>query len=75
MFTQKTELVDRKIINAINAANDFGMTSMCMLGNSVFAAGKTDNLTRVLSSFGKVFVCSVDETGARVLQEKAKTFL
>ena len=75
MFTQKTELANPKVINAINAANGFGMASMCMLGNSVFAAGKTNDLIRILSSFGKVFVCSVDESGARILQEKAKTFL
>jgi len=43
------------------------MASMCMLGNSIFASGETDNLCKILSSYGKVFVCSVDECGARIL--------
>ena len=67
IFTNKTGLADTKIIEAINQANKYGMASMCMLGNSVFASGKTDHLSKILSSFGKVFVCSVDEYGARIL--------
>jgi pantoate kinase len=66
-FTKKTELADKRVLDAINAANQFGMASMCMLGNSVFAIGKTDELCKTLSSFGKVYMCSVDELGTRVL--------
>jgi len=44
------------------------MASMCMLGSSVFAVGKTEELCKSLSSFGKVYVCTVDEFGARVLE-------
>ena len=66
-FTKKTELADKRVLDAINAANQFGMASMCMLGNSVFAIGKTNELCKTLSSFGKVYMCSVDEFGARVL--------
>ena len=66
-FTKKTELADKRVLEAINAANQFGMASMCMLGNSVFAIGKTNELCKTLSSFGKVYMCSVDEFGARVL--------
>jgi pantoate kinase len=69
MFTNKTALADKNVIKAIDAANNFGMASMCMLGNSVFAIGKTSKLYQLLSSFGKVFVCSVDEVGARVIEE------
>ena len=43
------------------------MASMCMLGNSVFATGKTNELCQVLSKFGRVFVCSIDSCGARIL--------
>jgi flagellar protein FlaI len=39
------------------------------VGNSVFAIGKTDELRKTLSLFGKVYVCSVDENGARVLDD------
>jgi len=68
-FTKKTELADKSVLEAINVANKFGMASMCMLGNSVFAIGKTDELCKVLSPFGKIYICSVDEYGARILEE------
>ena len=66
-FTKKTGLADEKVIDAIDVANHHGMASMCMLGNSVFAVGNTDMLATSLSTFGKVYVCSVDQGGARVL--------
>ena len=68
IFTKETNLADKNVINAINAANKCGMVSMCMLGNSVFAIGKTNELCKTLSAFGKIFVCSVDEYGARILE-------
>jgi len=67
IFTKKTELADPQVLKAIAAANQYGMASMCMLGNSVFAMGKTDELCKVLSSFGKVYACCVSESGARVI--------
>jgi len=67
LFTKKTGLADKRVLNAINAANQFGMASMCMLGNSVFAMGETEKLYSALSKYGRVYVCSVDQTGARVL--------
>ena len=68
VFMQKTNLADEKVIQAINSCENIGIGSMCMLGNSVFAIGKTDELCKILSSFGKVFVCSVDKNGARTLE-------
>ena len=68
-FAKKTDLADKRVLEAIDAANQFGMASMCMLGSSVFAIGKTDELCKRLSSFGKLYVCSVDECGARVLEK------
>lgn len=68
-FTKKTGLADKKIIQAINATSNFGLASMCMLGNSVFAAGKTEELCRVLSFFGKIYVCCIDQQGARVISQ------
>jgi pantoate kinase len=67
-FTKKTQLADKNVLDAINCANKFGMASMCMLGNSVFALGQTNELCKILSPFGKVFVCSVDEIGARLIE-------
>jgi pantoate kinase len=67
-FTRKIGLADEKVLQAIEAANQYGMASMCMLGNSVFAMGNTPMLCKTLSVFGKVFCCTVDEGGARVLK-------
>jgi len=67
-FTKKTELANPQVLKAIDAANQYGMASMCMLGNSVFATGKTNELCKVLSSFGKVYACCVSESGARVIE-------
>ncbi|MBN1860190.1 MAG: hypothetical protein JW840_01880 [Candidatus Thermoplasmatota archaeon] len=67
-FTQHSHLADRLVLQAIKEAHPYGMASMCMLGNSVFAIGDTSQLCKSLSRFGKVFCCSVDTTGARVIQ-------
>jgi pantoate kinase len=69
-FTQKTGLANVTVLQAIEAANQYGTASMCMLGNSIFAVGDTPMLCKTLSVFGKVFCCIVDERGARVLKEK-----
>jgi len=69
IFAMKTNLLDKHVTDAIKVANQFGMASMCMLGNSVFAIGKTDMLCQALSKFGKIYVCAVDENGARVLNK------
>ncbi|MFW6122411.1 MAG: pantoate kinase [Petrotogales bacterium] len=70
MFTIKTGLADKKVIEAIKSANHHGMSSMCMLGNSVFAIGDTKMLYETLSAFGKTYVCSVDKHGAQFLRER-----
>jgi pantoate kinase len=70
VFTNKTGLASKRVKEAIFAANRFGTASMCMLGNSVFAIGKTNDLCKVLSSYGKVFACRVDEYGARAIDFK-----
>jgi pantoate kinase len=70
VFTNKTGLASKRVKEAIFAANRFGNASMCMLGNSVFAIGKTNDLYKILSSYGKVFVCKVDEYGARTFDFK-----
>jgi len=66
-FTKKIGLADKKVLEAIDAANQYGMASMCMLGNSVFAIGDTDALCKTLTNFGRVYVCLVDEYGARII--------
>jgi pantoate kinase len=70
IFTSKTGLASERVKEAIFAANKFGTASMCMLGNSLFSIGRTNDLCKILSPYGKVFVCEVDEYGARVLNFK-----
>jgi pantoate kinase len=66
-FTKKTNLASERVIQAIEAASEFGMSSMCMLGNSIFAMGQTDKLCKKLKSYGKVFICTIDKHGARIV--------
>jgi pantoate kinase len=69
-FTKKIGFAEKKVLQAIEAANMYGMASMCMLGNSVFAVGDTRKLCTTLSSFGKVSCCTIDSVGARILHEE-----
>lgn len=69
-FTRKINIADKVVLQAIEKANTHGMASMCMLGNSVFAVGDSSGLSKILSTYGKVFCCTIDEKGARILQEK-----
>lgn len=66
-FAKATGLAEGNILKAMDEAKDYGMVSMSMLGNSLFAWGETDNLCKVLSKYGRVFVCRVDPYGARVI--------
>ena len=68
-FTKKTNIASERVIEAIDAANEFGIASMCMLGNSIFAMGQTNKLCTKLKSFGKVFICSTDKKGARIVND------
>ncbi len=66
-FAIETGLARKGVLGAMNAASKLGSASMSMLGNSVFAVGDIEGLTRVLSEFGEVWVTKVDTRGARVL--------
>ncbi len=68
VFSKKTNLANKKILKAIETCNDKGNISMCMLGNSVFGYGRTEELAKILSNFGKVYVCGVDTSGARLIE-------
>lgn len=67
-FTRKINIADDTVLQAIEAANHFGMASMCMLGNAVFAIGNTPLLSQTLSVFGKIYCCKVDNIGARIIR-------
>ena len=65
LFTKKTMLGSKKIIEAINMIDDVGKASMCMLGNSVFAIGDTKKICDKLDTIGTTYICTVDELGVR----------
>ena len=68
-FTRKTGLADKRVLEAIKAVESHGMASMCMLGNSVFSIGSTNELCKSLAPFGKVYICTVDQCGARIIED------
>jgi len=68
-FTIKSNLVSKKVHEAIDAISPYGGASMSMLGNSVFASGTTEKITEILSSFGNVQSCHVDQQGARIITD------
>ncbi len=67
LFTQKTKLASKKIHAAIDTARKHGLASMCMLGNSIFACGDTEKLCTSLAAYGKLYLCQVDQQGARYI--------
>ncbi|MBU0497955.1 MAG: hypothetical protein KKC68_00245 [Candidatus Thermoplasmatota archaeon] len=66
-FSQQTGLLPLRIKEAIDSIKDIGRSSQCMLGNSLFAIGDTKELCQRLCSFGPVYVTTIDEAGARLL--------
>ncbi len=69
-FSKSTGLMSKKLENAILAANEYGMASMAMLGNSLFAIGDTDDLVNVLCEYGEVHICRIDRKGMRIVHGK-----
>jgi pantoate kinase len=66
-FARETELIPQVVEEAIEECKEFGMASMSMLGNSVFAIGEEENLRYRLLDFGEAFTCSIDNQGARIV--------
>lgn len=66
-FSRGTGLLSPELEEAISATRRFGLASMSMLGNSIFAIGDTDGLANELENFGDVFVCNIDREGMRVV--------
>jgi pantoate kinase len=69
-FSKSTELMSKEVENAILAASEYGMASMAMLGNSLFAIGDTDNLVNTLSEYGEVHICRLDKRGMRLVEDE-----
>jgi len=66
-FSIETGLASPKTRDAIEACKMYGMASMSMLGNAVFATGQIESLVTVLTPYGARYRCNVDNKGARVL--------
>ncbi len=67
-FASETGLASTEVQEALRAASGAGAASMSMLGNSVFAVGDTDTLSRRFSKLGSVWTCTVDTSGPKVLE-------
>jgi len=55
------------MLEVIRASRMFGRATMAMLGNSLFATGKSEQLATLYRKFGTLQRCEVDNEGARVL--------
>ena len=66
-FAVETGLASSKTRDAMEACKMYGMGSMAMLGNAVFATGQMENLVTVLTPFGPRYKCGIDNQGARLL--------
>ncbi len=71
-FAVETKLASNRILEALDACEEFGKAGMSMLGSSVFAFGNTEELIGILGSFGEVIECEVENHGARVIQSSKK---
>jgi pantoate kinase len=67
-FTQKSGLASERVLEAVEAVNQYGMASMCMLGNSVFAIGNIPVIQKLLAPYGKVWVCPIHQDGAGIIE-------
>ncbi len=71
-FTLKSKLADNTIIDAITDCKKYGIASMCMLGNSLFAVGEKNQLQDILSQYGTTYSCNIETNGAHVLKSGNK---
>ena len=65
-FALDSGLASKRVQAAMAAAQEHGRASMSMLGNSVFAVGRAEQLRKILSEFGDTWVCKVDTAGPRI---------
>ena len=69
-FSNSTGLLSREVEYAVTEARRFGLVSMSMLGNSIFALGDTKGLVDALESYGEVHICTIDSDGARIVEDR-----
>jgi pantoate kinase len=66
-FAEESGLANRTVLEVIRGSRMFGRATMAMLGNSIFAAGNSEQLATLYRKFGTLQRCEVDNQGARVL--------
>ena len=68
-FLEESELFTKEVLDAMVVADEHGMATMAMLGNSLFCIGDTPDIVEALKPLGQVFVCEIDQKGPRLLDE------
>jgi pantoate kinase len=65
-FASRTGLAGEHALALAGQINSSGLgrASVSMIGNSVFAVGRTREIARMMKAHGKVFVCGTDTCGA-----------
>lgn len=71
-FVHDSGLMTAEVDQAIETVSEITMASMSCLGESIFCVclgePMADEVSLSLAKFGKVYVCSVDQQGARILE-------
>lgn len=67
-FLEDSELFSKEVLDAMVVADQHGMATMAMLGNSLFGIGDTPEMAEALRPFGQVFICEIDQKGPRLLE-------
>jgi len=67
-FLEDSELFSKEVLNAMVVADQHGMATMAMLGNSLFGIGDTPEMAKALSPLGQVFICEIDQKGPMLLE-------
>lgn len=66
-FVEDIGLISPEVLKGIMAAEECGISSMVMLGNSIFCTGDTRELMNALKPLGHTFKCEIDHKGPRIL--------
>jgi len=66
-FLECSELFSKEVLEAMVVADQHGMATMAMLGNSLFGIGDTPEMAEALRPLGQVFICEIDQKGPRLL--------
>lgn len=65
-FAERSGLMTATVKNALDMTGLYGYGTMSMLGNSIVATGRLEELTPLLRHHGTIFRCQVDNKGARL---------